>query len=90
MECLGQLREDKPLPEIVELLDELSVLCEDKESGNAAIAAKNGAVELIVSACAKLRDEHRRGLASGLSALASVIHGIELSEIVFDQGTVFD
>lgn len=84
MECLGKLREDKPMPEVVGLLDELSVLFGDKGSGNAAIAAKNGAVELIISACAKLRDEHRRGLASGLSALASVIHGMELFEIVFD------
>ena len=60
------------MPEAVELLDELSVLCGDKESGNAAIAAKNGAVELIICVCAKLRDEYRQGLAS-------VIHGIELN-----------
>ncbi|XP_047978678.1 armadillo repeat-containing protein 6-like [Salvia hispanica] len=74
IECLGKLREEKPLPEAVELLDELRVLCGDKESGNAAIAAKNGAVELIICVCAKFRDEYRQGLASGLKALASVIH----------------
>lgn len=86
MECLGKLREDKPLPEIVELLDELNVMCGDKGSGNAAIAAKNGAVELVISACAKLRDEHRRGLASGLSALASVIHDLQSTEIFKENG----
>ncbi|KAL0384176.1 UNVERIFIED_CONTAM: hypothetical protein Sradi_2811900 [Sesamum radiatum] len=56
MECLGKLREEKTLPETVELLDELSVLCSDKASGNAAIATKNGAVELVISICSKLRD----------------------------------
>ncbi|KAL8541322.1 hypothetical protein ACS0TY_002536 [Phlomoides rotata] len=81
MECLGKLKDDKALPEIVELLDELRVLCEDKGSGNAAIASKNGAVELILSICVKLRDERHRGLASGLSALASVIHDLQSSEI---------
>ncbi|KAH6825934.1 ARM repeat superfamily protein [Perilla frutescens var. hirtella] len=86
MECLGKFGEDKPLSEIVEILDELSVLCRDKGSGNAAIAAKNGAVELIISACAKLRDEHRRGLASGLRALASVIHDLQSTEIFKENG----
>lgn len=83
IECLGKLREDKPLPDIVALLDELKVLCGDKESGNAAVASKNGAVELVIAACAKLRDEHRWGLASGLSALASVIHGTDFGDSVF-------
>lgn len=76
MECLGKLKEGKALPEIVELLGELRVLCEDKGSGNGAIASKNGAVELIISICVKLRDARHRGLSSGLSALASVIHGM--------------
>lgn len=84
MECLGKLKEDKALPGIVEFLDELTVLCGDKGSGNAAIATKNGAVELVISVCAKLHDERHPGLASGLSALASVIHGIKISDIVFD------
>lgn len=79
IECLGKLREDKPLSEIAALLDELNVLCEDKDSGNAAVAAKNGAVELVIAACAKLRDEHSQGLASGLSALASVVHGTDFT-----------
>lgn len=84
VECLGKLKEDKALPEIVELVDELGVLCEVKESGNAAIASKNGAVELIISICIKLRDERHRGLASGLNVLASLIHGMSLSCTLFD------
>ncbi|KAG6408891.1 hypothetical protein SASPL_131917 [Salvia splendens] len=86
IECLGKLREEKPCPEAVALLDELIVLCVDKESGNAAIAAKNGAVELIISVCAKLRDEYRQGLASGLRALASVIHDLQTTEIFKENG----
>lgn len=84
IECLGKLKEAKTLPETVELLDELGVLCSDKGSGNAAIAMKNGAVELVISICSKLRDERNEGLASGLNAMASVIHGIKLSDIVLD------
>ncbi|KAI3446026.1 hypothetical protein Pfo_002691 [Paulownia fortunei] len=86
MECLGKLKEEKQLPEIVELLEELSVLCRDKGSGNAAIATKNGAVELVISICSKLRDEHDRGLASGLNAMASVIHDLQSSEIFKENG----
>ncbi|KAG8368325.1 hypothetical protein BUALT_Bualt15G0033900 [Buddleja alternifolia] len=81
MECLGKLKEEKTLQEIVALLDELIVLCRDKESGNSAIAAKNGGVELVISICMKLRDERCRGLASGLSALAPLIHDLQSSEI---------
>ncbi|KAL6522603.1 hypothetical protein OROMI_031561 [Orobanche minor] len=86
MECLGKLREAKTLPEIVELLDELCVLCRDKGLGNAAIAAKNGAVELVISICSKLQDERDRGLASALNALASVIHDLQSSEIFKENG----
>ncbi|KAK6135686.1 hypothetical protein DH2020_030563 [Rehmannia glutinosa] len=86
MECLGKLKEEKALPEIVELLGELSVLCGDKGSGNAAIATKNGAVELVISICSKLRDERDRGLASGLNAMASVIHDLQSSEIFKENG----
>ncbi|KAL8060533.1 hypothetical protein ABFX02_02G030800 [Erythranthe guttata] len=86
MECLVKLREEKKFLEIVELLDELSILCSDLASGNAAIATKNGAVELLISICSKLRDERDRGLASGLTAMASVIHDLQSSEIFKDNG----
>ncbi|KAL2254678.1 armadillo repeat-containing protein 6 [Sesamum indicum] len=83
MECLGKLREEKTLPEIVELLDELSVLCCDKASGNAAIATKNGAVELVISICSKLRGG---GLASALNAMAAVVHDLQSSETFKENG----
>ncbi|PIN20457.1 hypothetical protein CDL12_06865 [Handroanthus impetiginosus] len=87
MECLGKLKEEKAFPKIVELLDELSALCTDKGSGNEAIATKNGAVELVLSICLKLRDEHDRGLASGLNTMASVLlHDLQSSEIFKENG----
>ncbi|KAL3621179.1 hypothetical protein CASFOL_036091 [Castilleja foliolosa] len=86
MECLGKLKEAKAFPEIKKLLDELSVLCGDKGSGNAAIASKNGAVELVILICSKLRDERDRGLASGLNALASVLHDLQSSETFKENG----
>ncbi|KAL6494743.1 hypothetical protein OROGR_031543 [Orobanche gracilis] len=85
-ECLRKLKEAKTLPEIVELLDDLCVLCRDKGLGNAAIAAKNGAVELVVSICSKLQDGRDRGLASALNALASVIHDLQSAEIFKESG----
>ncbi|KAK6136853.1 hypothetical protein DH2020_029408 [Rehmannia glutinosa] len=72
MDCLGKLKEKKTLPEIVEL--------------NAPIATKNGAVELVISICSKLREERDRGLASALNALASVIHDLQSSEIFKENG----
>ncbi|KAK6159374.1 hypothetical protein DH2020_006688 [Rehmannia glutinosa] len=86
MDCLGKLKEEKTLPEIVELLNELCVLCRDNGSGNAPIATKNGAVELVISICSKLREERDRGLASALNALASVIHDLQCSEIFKENG----
>ncbi|GER50425.1 armadillo repeat-containing protein [Striga asiatica] len=86
MDCLEKLKEKRTLPEIVKLLDELGVLCGDKGSGNAAIAAKNGAVELVISVCSKLRDARDRGLASGLNAMASVLHDLQSSEIFKEKG----
>ncbi|GFQ04739.1 armadillo repeat-containing protein 6 [Phtheirospermum japonicum] len=84
MDCLGKLKEEEAFPEIKKLLDELSVLCGDK--GLAAIAAKNGAVELVISICSKLRDERDRGLASGLNAMASVLHDLQSSERFKENG----
>ncbi|KAL0356793.1 UNVERIFIED_CONTAM: hypothetical protein Scaly_1365000 [Sesamum calycinum] len=83
MECLGKLREEKTLPETVELLDELSVLCSDKASGNAAIATKNGAVALVISICSKLRGG---GFASALNAMAAVVHDLQSSETFKENG----
>ncbi|XP_051146934.1 uncharacterized protein LOC127262330 [Andrographis paniculata] len=85
IECLGKLREEKAFPEILDPLNELNVLCKDKGSGNASIASKNGAVELLISICSKLRKESQ-GLASALNALASVIHDLQSSEIFKENG----
>lgn len=83
MVCLERLKEEKASEKIMELLDELARLCGDKGSGNAAIAGRNGALELVISICIKLCDEHGPRLSSGLNALASLIHGIILSDTVF-------
>ncbi|XP_073118550.1 uncharacterized protein [Henckelia pumila] len=84
--CLERLREEKASELIVELLDELAGLCRDDGSGNAAIARRSGALELVISICIKLRDEHDPRLSSGLNALASLIQDLPSSEIFRENG----
>ncbi|KAL3814198.1 hypothetical protein ACJIZ3_015466 [Penstemon smallii] len=82
IECLGKLKEETASQRSTELLEELSVLCGDKGLGNAAIATRNGGVELVISLCSKLSYERdHRGLVSGLNALALLIHDLQSSEI---------
>lgn len=69
------------LNEIVESLDRLNELCGLKGSGNAAIATKNGAVELVISILQKLKASNSdRGIALALSALASLLYDLHTSE----------
>lgn len=86
MVCLERLKEEKASEQIMELLDELARLCGDKGSGNAAIAGRSGALELVISICVKLCDEHGPRLSSGLNALASLIHDLPSSEIFRKNG----
>lgn len=78
IQCLDRLKQigQKDLDEMVELLDKLAELCGVEGSGNAAIATKNGGVELV---CSKIRSGSERVLASALKALASLLHGITVN-----------
>ncbi|KAL2460219.1 ARM repeat superfamily protein [Abeliophyllum distichum] len=99
MECLDKLKQlngnwsdlnhavdEKAVNEIVELLEELYDMCEDKGSGNAAIATKNGGIELLISICTKLRNGFDRGLVSSLKTIASLLHDLQCTEIFRESG----
>lgn len=92
MECLDKLKhlkfdfDDRKLnndcqldDKAIQLLNELTELCCIEGSGNAAIAARNGALELLCFICSKAPRGCARGLVSVLNALASLLHGIVLS-----------
>lgn len=65
--------DENDVKEIIEWLDKLNDACNIDESGNAAIASKNGAVVLVCSICGKLGSE---GLVSALKTLVSLLHGM--------------
>ncbi|KAE8663069.1 putative RING/U-box superfamily protein [Hibiscus syriacus] len=51
--------------------------CANKEdSGNAAIIAKNGGIELVCSICSKIPTESRQPLVSCLNTMSSLLTGI--------------
>ncbi|XAR72877.1 hypothetical protein NMG60_11019663 [Bertholletia excelsa] len=87
LERLKQLNSDwtdrigdqKDVDEMVALLDKLGDLCSTE--GNAAIATRNGGVELICSVASKLRGGCDQGLVSALKTLASLLHDVQSSEI---------
>ncbi|KAK4563018.1 hypothetical protein RGQ29_005488 [Quercus rubra] len=93
IQCLDRLKQlgsdledqigQKDLDEMVELLDKLAELCGVEGSGNAAIATKNGGVELV---CSKIRSGWERVLASSLKALASLLHDLQSTEIFRTSG----
>ncbi|KAL7591982.1 hypothetical protein Lser_V15G34510 [Lactuca serriola] len=63
------------------LLDHLTELSRVEGSGNAAIATRNGGVELMCSVCSKLRDIGRdSALVSALNALAAFLHDLQSTE----------
>lgn len=65
--------DETDVKEIIEWLDKLNDACHVDGSGNAAIATKNGAIELVCSICGKLGSE---GLVSALKTLVSLLHGM--------------
>lgn len=84
IECLEKLKrfenEDITLDEIVEVFDKLVELCGGEDgNGNAAIATKNGGVELVCGVFEKIRssDGSRVVLVSGLNALALLLHDVQ-------------
>ncbi|KAM4088900.1 hypothetical protein ACB094_07G107900 [Castanea mollissima] len=84
IQCLHRLKQlGSDLDEMVELLDKLAELCGVEGSGNAAIATKNGGVELV---CSKIRSGGEQVLASALKALASLLHDLQSTEIFRTSG----
>ncbi|XP_075672877.1 uncharacterized protein LOC142642414 [Castanea sativa] len=84
IQCLDRLKQlGSDLDEMVELLDKLAELCGVEGSGNAAIATKNGGVELV---CSKIRSGGEQVLASALKALASLLHDLQSTEIFRTSG----
>lgn len=58
------------------LFDKLIELCGGGEgTGNAAIASKNGGVELVCSICYKIRTQSKGVLVSCLKTMALLVHG---------------
>lgn len=92
LDRLKQLSSDEDetsLNEIVEFLDSLNDLCGLKGSGNAAIATKNGAVELVISILRKLKSSNSdRGIVLALSTLASLLYGMGLIHWYFCVSTI--
>lgn len=74
--CKDQPGFDKNLEEMGELFDKLTELCGAQGSGNAAIATRNGGLELVCSICSKIRIGSERALASALKAMAALLHGM--------------
>ncbi|XP_027160152.1 armadillo repeat-containing protein 6 [Coffea eugenioides] len=73
--------------EIMELLGNLNELCSSKGSGNAAIATKNGGVELVISILPKLKKSGpHRVLDLALSTLTSLIHDLQSTETFKESG----
>ena len=81
LDCLRQLEcrlgddEDMDEVEVVGLFDSLTQVCSVEGSGNAAIATKNGGVELLCAACSKIPKACHHALVSALKAMASLLHG---------------
>lgn len=82
IQCLDRLKQldsDSPgLREVVEVFEKLIELCSIEGLGNAAIATRNGGVEVVCSVCSKIRVgcDGDSVLVSGLKAMASLLHGI--------------
>ncbi|KAK4848938.1 hypothetical protein QYF36_019003 [Acer negundo] len=73
---------DEDLNEVVGLFDKIIELCGSDGSGNAAIATKNGGVELVCSVCCKIRirTQSNSALVSGLKAMALFVHDVQSTE----------
>ncbi|XP_022746473.1 armadillo repeat-containing protein 6 [Durio zibethinus] len=88
LEKLNQLNTDfkdkfdaQDLVQITALLNNLSELCSAKEeSGNAAIIAKNGGIELVCSICSKIPTESRQTLVSCLKTMAPLLTDVQSTE----------
>ncbi|KAI6701289.1 hypothetical protein NL676_015613 [Syzygium grande] len=73
------IRDKEVHGELVALFDRLAHLCVE-ESGNAAIAMRNGGVELVCSFCSKIPIECDGVLLSCLKALTPLLYDIQSTE----------
>ncbi|KAF4391600.1 hypothetical protein G4B88_030751 [Cannabis sativa] len=83
IQCLNKLKafpKDQNLDSVARLFENLAELCSVQVSGNAAIATKNGAVELICSLCSEIQIEQEKALVSTLKAMSSVLHDLQSTE----------
>ncbi|KAB2634411.1 armadillo repeat-containing protein 6 [Pyrus ussuriensis x Pyrus communis] len=86
LQCLDRLSQLNSSPnsqigdEVVDLLDKLTELCKAEGSGNAAIASRNGGVEIVCSICSKIEIGCERAVFLGLRALASLLHDLQSRE----------
>ncbi|RXH88125.1 hypothetical protein DVH24_042196 [Malus domestica] len=86
LQCLDRLSQLNSSPnsqigdEIVDLLDKLTELCKAEGSGNAAIASRNGGVEIVCSICSKIEIGCLRAVFLALRALASLLHDLQSRE----------
>ncbi|KVI10771.1 armadillo repeat-containing protein 6 isoform X1 [Cynara cardunculus var. scolymus] len=73
--------------EALSLMDNLTALSRVEGSGNAAIATRNGGIELMCSICSKLAVGGRHSaLASALNALAAFLHDLQSTETFRQNG----
>ncbi|KAL6270314.1 hypothetical protein ACE6H2_027225 [Prunus campanulata] len=85
--CLDRLNQLNAGPsnqiddETVELLNKLTELCNSEGSGNAAIASRNGGVEIICSICSKVPKGCEHAIVSALKALAFLLHDLQSREM---------
>ncbi|KAK8622285.1 hypothetical protein V6N13_117208 [Hibiscus sabdariffa] len=95
LDKLNQLNSDskhqfdaQDLVQVTALLNDLSELCcaNKEDSGNAAIVAKNGGIELVCSICCKIPAESRQSLVSCLKAMASLLTDVQSSETFRSSG----
>ncbi|KAM7474920.1 hypothetical protein LguiB_022163 [Lonicera macranthoides] len=81
-----RINEDGELGEVLGLLDKLTDLCRVEGLGNAAIATRNGGLELVCLICSKLSSGCSRGLVSALNTMASFLHDLQSTETFKNSG----
>lgn len=74
-----KIKSDCELEEVIGLLNELTELCCVEGSGNAAIATRNGGLELVCEICSRVPSG--RGQISCLNGLPSLLHDLQCTEI---------
>ncbi|KAL8238253.1 hypothetical protein R6Q59_019334 [Mikania micrantha] len=77
----SDLTDEAVIDEVIGLLDVLIAMCRVEGSGNAAIATRNGGIELMCSVCSKLSSGGRHSaLVLALEALAAFLHDLQSTE----------